>query len=85
MTEQIEQRARAMWSSRLIQADIAEIAHKRPRAMWSGRLIQVDIAKIAHKYGFAKAEIISLDWDLLPETIQDHFREIAKKEIESGE
>jgi hypothetical protein len=75
MTEQIEQRARAMWSSRLIQVDIAK--------MWSSRLIQVDIAKIAHKYGFAKNEVFYLDWDLLPETIQDHFRDMARKEVES--
>jgi hypothetical protein len=75
MTEQIEQRARAMWSSRLIQVDIAK--------MWSSRLIQVDIAKIAHKYGFTKNEVFYLDWDLLPETIQDHFRDLARKEVES--
>jgi hypothetical protein len=62
MTDQIEQRARAMWSSRSIQADIA---------------------KIAHKYGFSKGEIIWLDWDVLPETIRDHVRDIARKEVES--
>jgi hypothetical protein len=62
MTEQIEQRARAMWSS---------------------RLIQVDIAKIAHKYGFTKNEVFYLDWDLLPEMIQNHVRDLARKEVES--
>jgi hypothetical protein len=64
---------------------MGEQIEQRARAMWSGRSIQADIAKIAHKYGFTKGEIISLDWDVLPETIQDHIREIAKNEIESGE
>jgi hypothetical protein len=62
MTDQIEQRARAMWSS---------------------RLIQVDMAKIAHKYGFTKHEVIWLDWDALPEMIQNHVRDLARKEVES--
>jgi hypothetical protein len=60
-----------------------EQIEQRARAIWSRRSIQADIAKIAHKYGFAKGEIISLDWDVLPETIQDHVRDIARNEVES--
>jgi len=53
--------------------------------IWSRRLIQTDIAKIAHRYGFTQGEIDFLEYDMLPEAVQGHIRELAEQEIASGE
>lgn len=66
-------------------AERASEVERLARMSWSRRLSLHDKAKIAHKYGFTKDEIWWLDWGVLPDAVKAHVRDMAKREIESGE
>ena len=65
---------------RMQMADQQHRIEKRAQEIWEEGLAHDNIGKLAHKYGFAKGEIVSLNWDALPEKIQGELREMANSE-----